>query len=460
MAPRFNNPFPQFFDSTPTVYSGGALHFYAAGTSTPLDTYSDAALLTANTNPVVLNSAGRSAVDIYLQDLAYKVVLKDADGSTIWTADNFTGRDEKLVAKTLTGSGSPTGVVAGTAGSASILPDFYWDYTNSILYVCTTTGTALTAVWTAVNASASTPAVPTPQGRLTLTSGTPVLAADVVAGTAVYYTPHTGVLVPIYNGSSMTPTEFAELTLTLSASHTANSIYDVFVFSNSGVLTLATGPSWTTVTAGSGARGTGAGTTQLTRVKGLWTNAVSMTGRNGATTYTIGANLGTYVGSISMDGTNGQVSCLLAWGQSRKWAVWNAYNRVPITLKAGDSTGTWTDNGAAFRASNNSASNRADAFCGLADEMITATFHQRIFVAVTHTAQIGVGWNSTTAASGMNGTVSAGASTDVTATITAKHINPPSLGVNRVTSLEKMAALVDTVYGAEGGMMLLVEWNG
>src|SRR3954470_8842756 len=92
MAGRFSVPYPQFLDSSPNVYSGARLFFYAAGTSTKLNTYSDRALTIANTNPVVLNSAGRPAVDIFLQDLDYKVVLApatntDPPGSAIWTAD-------------------------------------------------------------------------------------------------------------------------------------------------------------------------------------------------------------------------------------------------------------------------------------------------------------------------------------------------------------------------------------
>src|SRR5262245_51198409 len=249
MAGRFQNPFPQFLDATPEVYSGAKLFFYAAGTSTKQNTYSDRSLSSANTNPVVLNSAGRPSVEIWLQDLDYKVVLapstdSDPPTSPIWSSDYVRARDSALIAKTLTGSGSPNGSVAGTAGSASILPDFYWDYTNSILYICTTTGTSSTAVWTAINASTAAAVVPMPQGYLTPTSATPVITGDSSAATALYYTPDQGNLVPIYNGTSFVPTAFSELTLTLSSSHVASNIYDVYIFSNGGVVTVGTSPSW------------------------------------------------------------------------------------------------------------------------------------------------------------------------------------------------------------------------
>lgn len=471
MAGRFVNPFPQFLDATPTVRSGAKLFFYAAGTSTKLDTYSDRGLSVANTNPIVLNSAGFPSVDIYLQDLDYKVVLapatdSDPPASPIWTADYVRARDSALVAKTLTGSGSPNGAVAGTAGSASILPDFYWDYTNSILYVCTVTGTSSTAVWTAVNASSATAAVPPPQGRLTPSSATPVISSDVVSATAVYYTPYVGNLIPIYNGATMTPTEFSELTLTLSASHAINTIYDVFVFSNSGVLTLATGPAWTTVTAGSGARGTGASTTQLTRIKGLWVNAVSMTGRNGATTYSIGANLATYVGSIFIDGVAGQVTCHTSFGQSRKWGVWNAYNRETIQLISGDGTASWAYSTATVRQSNAAAGNSVAVFTGLAEQTTRIIAVQALIIggAGGSGGTVGIGVNSTTTYSGKKGTAlwgSLAGSTNATLDATASHTMAPALGLNNINFLESGTGTATcTFLGTSANMQIIAEYKG
>jgi hypothetical protein len=469
MAGRFNNPYPQFLDSTPNVYSGGTLTFYASGTSTLQSVYSDDALLVALTNPVTLNSAGRPNTDIFLQDLDYKVVLKDSDGNTIWTADPVSARDSDLIAKTLTGSGSPNGTTAGTAGSTTILPDFYWDFTNEILYICTTTGTSSTAVWTAINGSGQTPSVPPPQGRLTLVSGSPVHTTDQTAKTAVYYTPFTGNLVPIYNGTSMVPTEFAELTLTLSASgHSASSIYDVFAFSNSGVVTLVTGPAWTTATAGSGARGSGASTTELTRVKGIWVNAVSMTARNGSTTYTVGANLATFLGSIFIDASAGQVSCHMSYGQSRKWGISNAYNRVPVYLKAGDATASWVYSTNTTRAARGDSGNSITVFSCLAEEMYDLTRHNLVSSAVANTgtinAQVGIGYNSTSAFSGTSGVTqiinSTGGSMTYEATLTGRYIAPPSLGINTVTALENgLGGSGMTFNGQEGSMYVAASWR-
>src|SRR5262249_36586636 len=239
-------------------------------------------------------------------------------------------------------SGSPNGQLAGTAASATIPASQAWDFVNNILYVCTQTGSSSTAVWTAINASTAANVVPPPQGYLTLTSGTPIISSDVTGATSVFYTPYVGNLIPIYNGTSFTVTVFSEIFCTLVSAHAASTLYDFFMFNNSGVLTLVTGPAWSNSAAGAGARGTGANTTQLSRINGIWVNTVSIQARNGSSTFTIPANQGTYVGSLFVDGSAGQVSCHLSYGQNRKWGISNTYNRVPVVLKAGDPASTWS----------------------------------------------------------------------------------------------------------------------
>jgi hypothetical protein len=354
---RFYSPFPQFFDSTPTPRSGARLFFYQANSSTKQNTYSNATLVTANDNPITLNALGQSDTAIYLSDAAYKIVLAppgsdDPPDSALWTGDNF--YIPAATAKFNSVSGNPNGSVAGTAGSVGVPADVCWDYSNAVLYVCTTTGVAAAAVWTAV-----TPATPpvTPQGRLTLTSNTPVISTGVTAGTSVYYTPHVGNRVPIYDGSAFSNSQFAQLTLSLVANHVANAIYDVYVFLNSGSVTVGTGPAWTTATFGSGDRGTGAGTTELTRVQGVLVNNVAITARNGSNTYSVAANKATYVGTILIDGTNGQISCLLATGTSRRWGVWNAYSRHKQVMRCVNPAESWVTMTAVWRAANNDTTN-------------------------------------------------------------------------------------------------------
>lgn len=155
MANRFTDPRSQFLDSAGAVYSGGFLYFYETGSTTPADTYSDAVLTTPNENPVELDSAGRLPNDVFLDpNVTYKVVLKDADGNTIWTADPVDDPAANVTAALQVYAGNPNGNLAGSAGTpGGSGSSVCWDITNNLLYVCTTTGTASTAVWTQVGAT-------------------------------------------------------------------------------------------------------------------------------------------------------------------------------------------------------------------------------------------------------------------------------------------------------------------
>jgi len=83
------SPVMQFFDNAGNPLSGGKLYTYAAGTSTPLATYTDQGGATPNANPVVLNTRGEA--NIWLGTSLYKFTLKDSTDVLIWTADNIGG---------------------------------------------------------------------------------------------------------------------------------------------------------------------------------------------------------------------------------------------------------------------------------------------------------------------------------------------------------------------------------
>ncbi len=76
---------PQWFNSNGIPCSGCKLYSYIAGTSTPQATYFDAALSMPNTNPIVLDAAGRATV--FLGSLSYKFVLNLPNGSQLWSID-------------------------------------------------------------------------------------------------------------------------------------------------------------------------------------------------------------------------------------------------------------------------------------------------------------------------------------------------------------------------------------
>lgn len=87
---RFVLPFQTVIDASGVPLPGAQLFFYESGTSTPLDTYSDVNLTVPNTNPVVANAGGMFG-NIFMQAANYKVVLEDAFGALIWTADPVSG---------------------------------------------------------------------------------------------------------------------------------------------------------------------------------------------------------------------------------------------------------------------------------------------------------------------------------------------------------------------------------
>lgn len=93
-AAPFRSAIAQFVDSNGTPIAGGKLYTCIAGlscsqTSPPgnaLATYTDSTAMVQNTNPIVLDSAGRA--QIWLGPQAYRLVLVDANSVLQWTQDN------------------------------------------------------------------------------------------------------------------------------------------------------------------------------------------------------------------------------------------------------------------------------------------------------------------------------------------------------------------------------------
>ncbi len=66
--------------------SGGLVYTYAAGTTTPLATYTDSTGLTPNANPVVLDSNGYA--NIWMGNNSYKFSVFDSASNLQFTTDN------------------------------------------------------------------------------------------------------------------------------------------------------------------------------------------------------------------------------------------------------------------------------------------------------------------------------------------------------------------------------------
>lgn len=86
MASLSPTPKLQFFGTDGLPLVGGKLYTYAAGTTTPLASYTDHTGVTANTNPVILDSAGEA--NVWLPETtAYKYVLKTSEDVSLFTVD-------------------------------------------------------------------------------------------------------------------------------------------------------------------------------------------------------------------------------------------------------------------------------------------------------------------------------------------------------------------------------------
>lgn len=92
----------QFFTNDGVPLTGGLLYTYLAGTSTPATTYTSSSGLTALSNPIILDAAGRVPTgEIWLTDgINYKFVLKDSTDVLIATWDNLAGINSNFVAYT------------------------------------------------------------------------------------------------------------------------------------------------------------------------------------------------------------------------------------------------------------------------------------------------------------------------------------------------------------------------
>lgn len=109
----------QFFDSNGIPLAGGLLYTYAAGTTTPQATYTTSAGSIANANPIVLDSAGRTANEIWLTNgSTYKFILNTSTGTQIGSYDNIAGVNDFSSFSASSGS-SLIGYIQSGAGAVA-----------------------------------------------------------------------------------------------------------------------------------------------------------------------------------------------------------------------------------------------------------------------------------------------------------------------------------------------------
>jgi hypothetical protein len=122
----------QFFDANGAPLAGGQLYTYAAGTTTPLASYTDSTGVSANTNPIILDSRGEA--NVWLGTASYKLALYTSAGVLIWTVDNISTNGSNLSVTDHTGDGTTTAFAVSDGFTAIYINGVYQ---NRNTYVAT-----------------------------------------------------------------------------------------------------------------------------------------------------------------------------------------------------------------------------------------------------------------------------------------------------------------------------------
>jgi hypothetical protein len=293
------------------------------------------------------------------------------------------------------------------------------------------------------------PYIVSPQGRLTLTTGTPVMTATTSGQTTVYYTPYIGSVVPVFDGQVFVNTIFTEMSqVTTDATKSpaavgASSVYDLFVWLDTTVspyvLRCTRGPAWSTPTT----RGY-----TLTYQNGILLNTSLIT--NGPA-----ALRGTYVGTIASNASS-QIDWIYGTVANPPVAayfgVWNAYNRIRVTGVTGDTSATWTNNTGAFRAVNGRTTNRTTIVRGLDLDSVDANYASGAVPAASGGfGHCGVGLDATNTAAQSVGQAYNANVAAVGSTVIGKYSGYPGLGVHFFQAVELNTGGACNFYGAISG---------
>lgn len=204
-------------------------------------------------------------------------------------------------------------------------------------------------------------------GRLTLTSGTAVTTADVTGATTIYFTPFQGNQISTYDSSTWTGHTLTEVSLAL-GTLTSGKNYDVFIYNNSGTLTLELSAAWTSDTARSDA---------IALQDGVKVKSSDHSRR--------------YLGTIRTTSTTATED------SEAKRYVFNEYSRMPRSMKnAKETTDTWSYATGSYRQANSNTANQLDYVSGDAAVLVHAEVAAAVGGDTTGYVAVGVGVDSTT----------------------------------------------------------------
>ena len=264
----------------------------------------------------------------------------------------------------------------------------------------------------------------TSDGRLTLTSATPVTTADVTGATSIFYTQYTGDRVALYTDSRWTLYRFTEVTLAL-GTLTSGLPYDVFLYDNAGALTLEA-TAWSNGTTRA---------TALTQQDGVYVRTGALTRRYLGTFYT--------------------TSTTQTEDSYAKRLLWNYYHRVRRPMRAIEDANSWAYTTATWRQANADTANQLEFVVGVAEVMVearVAAMCSNATAATTTFMSVGIGVDSTTSpVANSLMLVGQSAVNDFQVTALAEHREISAVGRHIWVWLEiSTAAGTTTFYGDNG----------
>jgi len=253
----------------------------------------------------------------------------------------------------------------------------------------------------------------TTQGRLTLTSGTPVTTSDVLAATTVYFTPFRGNHISLYYNSMWGDFVFSEVNVAVPA--TTSTPFDLFAYWSGSAVVLET-VNWTN------------STTRATAI--AYQDGIPVKSGDSTRKY-LGTGCTTGVSGQTEDSERGTVSMT---GGNR--LLWNYYNRVSRNISVIDTTNNWVYSTATWRQANAGAGsgNKVQCVIGIAEELLEVVVQGLESDTVASTPAIGVGIDSTTVNSAK--TFVNGSSSLNGLTLVAFYRGYPVVGLHNINWLE------------------------
>lgn len=205
----------------------------------------------------------------------------------------------------------------------------------------------------------------TVEGRLTLTTAVPVTTGDVTSATTMYFTPYGGDRISLYDGTRWKAYKFTEISLAL-GTLTAAKPYDVFIYDNSGTLTLEF-LVWTNATTRA---------TALVLQNGVYVKSGATTRRYLGTFYT--------------------ASTTTTEDSATKRYLYNYYNRVTKLMVVNDTANSWTYTTATWRQANANTANKVEFVIGVDEEPAEASVAVTVVNATVVNGAVGIGLDTTT----------------------------------------------------------------